>query len=65
MTGLWTETWDTTQATGQINRLPLQVRVRLVLRQGSRSKSGDGRGTLKFQTAVSIPMQQPLSFAIQ
>lgn len=64
-TGLWTETWDTTQATGQTNRLPLQVRVRLVLRQGQRSKSGEGRGTLKFQTTVSIPIQQPLSFAIQ
>lgn len=64
-TSLWTETWDTTQATGQVNRMPLQVRVRLVLRQGTRGKSGDGRGTLKFQTTVSIPMQQPLSFAIQ
>jgi general secretion pathway protein J len=64
-TGLWTETWDTTQATGQTNRMPLQVRIRLVLKQGSRSSTDRGRGTLKFQTTVSLPIQQPLSFAIQ
>lgn len=66
-TSLWTETWDTTQATGQANRMPLQVRVRLVLKQGSRSASSrdSGRGTLKFETTVSVPIQQPLSFAVQ
>jgi general secretion pathway protein J len=64
-TGLWTETWDTTQATGQTNRMPLQVRIRMVLKQGSRTTSDRGRGTLKFETTVSIPMQQPLSFAVQ
>lgn len=64
-TGLWTENWDTTQAIGQANRLPLQVRIRLVMRQGKRSGSDQGRGTLKFQTTVTVPMQQPLAFAIQ
>lgn len=64
-TSLWTETWDTTQATGQTNRLPVQVRIRLVLKQGTRSKSDTGRGTLKFETTVSLPIQQPLSFAVQ
>jgi general secretion pathway protein J len=64
-TSLWTETWDTTQATGQANRMPLQVRIRLVLKQGSRTTSDRGRGTLKFETTVSIPIQQPLSFAVQ
>jgi general secretion pathway protein J len=64
-TGLWTENWDTTQAIGQTNRLPLQVRIRLVMKQGRRSSSDQGRGTLKFQTTVTIPIQQPLAFAIQ
>jgi general secretion pathway protein J len=64
-TGLWTETWDTTQATGQTNRMPLQVRIRLVLKQGSRKTSDRGRDTLKFETTVAIPLQQPLNFAIQ
>jgi general secretion pathway protein J len=64
-TSLWTENWDTTQATGQTNRLPLQVRIRLVLKQGARSTSDSGRGTLKFVTTVAIPIQQPLMFATQ
>jgi general secretion pathway protein J len=65
MTSLWTENWDTTQATGQLNRLPVEVRIRLVLKQGTRTSSDSGRGTLKFGTTVSIPIQQPLSFAVQ
>jgi len=64
-TSLWTETWDTTQATGQVNRLPLQVRIRLVLKQGSRTTSDRSRNTLKFATTVALPIQQPLSFATQ
>jgi general secretion pathway protein J len=64
-TGLWTENWDTTQATGQTNRMPLQVRIRLVMKQGRRRASDEARGTLKFQTTVTLPIQQPLAFAIQ
>jgi general secretion pathway protein J len=30
LTGQWTETWDSSQAAGQLNRLPLQVRIVLV-----------------------------------
>ena len=38
LTGQWVETWDSTQVTGQPNRLPLEVRVRLVLKGvGARS----------------------------
>jgi general secretion pathway protein J len=62
-TGLWTETWDTTQATGQPNRLPLQVRVTLVLRGGARSSADVGRGMLRFVTTVVLPIQSPLGFA--
>lgn len=62
-TSLWTETWDTTQAAAQPNRLPLQVRVTLVLRGGSRSAEDRGRGMLRFVTTVTLPIQQPLNFA--
>jgi general secretion pathway protein J len=62
-TSLWTETWDTTQAAGQPNRLPLQVRVTLVLRGGERTASDRGRGMLRFVTTVTLPIQQPLNFA--
>lgn len=58
MSGLWVETWDTTQAiTGQPNRLPLQVKVTLVL------KGGAGGKTVPFVTKIPVAMQSPLSFA--
>jgi general secretion pathway protein J len=64
-TSQWLDTWDTTQATGQQNRMPLQVRITLVLNGGRRSAAGRLRGALRFETTVAIPIQQPLSFAIQ
>lgn len=65
MTGLWTETWDTRQTTGQPNRLPLQVRITLILNGGRRSAAARGKNPLKFTTKVHIPVNQALSFAIQ
>jgi general secretion pathway protein J len=57
-TGMWTETWDTTQALMQQNRMPLSVRINLVLK-------GVPNGTPStFTTKVMLPMQQPLSFGI-
>ncbi len=62
-TGEWQETWDTTQSTGQLDRLPLQVRVILVLNQGARSGAGRSRGTIRLVTKVGLPMLAPLTFA--
>lgn len=60
MSGLWVDTWDTRQAiTGQPNRLPLQVKVNLVL------KDGMGGKTIPFVTKIPIAMQAPLSFAVR
>ena len=39
-TGLWTETWDTTQATGQLGRLPFEVKISLVLKGGVGGQAG-------------------------
>jgi general secretion pathway protein J len=61
--GQWQETWDTTQSTGQPDRLPLQVRVILVLNGGSRAAAERGRGTIRLVTKVALPMLQPLTFA--
>ena len=58
MTGLWQETWDTTQATGQLMRMPLQVKITLVLRDGP------GGQNIPFVERVSLEMHDPLSFAI-
>jgi general secretion pathway protein J len=63
ISGEWLENWDTTQAIGQANRMPLQVRVILVLNEGSRSSSDRGRGTVRFATKVTLPIRNPLSFA--
>jgi len=62
-TGQWQETWDTTQTTGQPDRLPLQVRVILVLNGGSRAASDRGRGTIRLVTKVGLNILQPLTFA--
>jgi len=62
--GQWQDTWDTTQTTGQPDRLPLQVRIILVLNGGQRSSSDSGgRKTIRLVTKVGLPMLQPLTFA--
>jgi general secretion pathway protein J len=55
----WTETWDTIQPTAQFNRLPLEVRITLTLKNASAS----GLEPV-YTTKVMLPMQQPLSFGI-
>jgi general secretion pathway protein J len=62
-TGQWQESWDTTQTTGQPDRLPLQVRVILVLNGGRRSSAERGRSTIRLVTKVGLNMLQPLTFA--
>ncbi len=62
-TGQWQESWDTTQTTGQLDRLPLQVRIILVLNGGSRASSQSGRGKVRLVTKVGLNILQPLTFA--
>jgi general secretion pathway protein J len=57
-TGLWTDSWDSSQATGQPGRLPLQIKITLVLNGGA-----DGK-PVTFVTKVPMPMQLPLNFAL-
>lgn len=58
MTSQWVESWDSTQVSGQPNRLPLAVSVRIVLK-------GIGEGPpFAYETKVFLPIQQPLSFGI-
>jgi general secretion pathway protein J len=58
LTGQWLDNWDTTQLTGQLNRLPLEVKLTLVLKPVKNSPP------FRFVTKFMIPMQQPLSFGI-
>lgn len=57
-TAQWLEQWDTQQITGQPQRLPLEVKVTLVL------KGVPNGPPYAFTTKVFIPIQQPLSFGI-
>jgi general secretion pathway protein J len=64
-TGLWTDKWDSTQALAQHNQLPLQVRILLVLREGTRSDSERSRQPLRFITKVALAMRDPLTFGVE
>lgn len=64
-TGMWAETWDSNDLLTHPNQLPVFVHVVLVLNGGKRSFLGRSQGTLRFETKVPIPMNQPLSFAIE
>lgn len=55
----WTETWDTTQAAMQTNRLPLQVRITLTV-PNPRGKDRE----LVYGTRVSLPMQFAINHAV-
>jgi general secretion pathway protein J len=63
LSGQWQETWDTTQTTGQPDRLPMQVRVILVLNNGRRSAADHERGKIRLVTKVPLAMLSPLTFA--
>jgi general secretion pathway protein J len=57
LTGQWVESWDSTQATGQLDRLPSQVRVEFWLRR-------EDQEPLQMITKVALPMQAPLTFGL-
>ena len=66
MTGRqWTETWDSTQSLGQGKRLPLQVRIILVLKGGVRNRGGGGRQTVRLVSKIPIQVPKALTFATQ
>ncbi|HEY8077030.1 MAG TPA: type II secretion system protein GspJ, partial [Labilithrix sp.] len=58
-TGIWVESWDTTNLTSQPNRLPIEVKITLVLK----GVHADDK-PYRFVTKAMIPIQQPLSFGI-
>lgn len=59
MNGMWTESWDTTSAAGQPNRLPLQVEIYLVL------KGGPAGDPIRLRSKTALSMLQPLAFALK
>lgn len=65
MTGLWTDEWDSREAIKQQDRIPLQVKVTLILNGGTRASEDHAQGTLTFATKVGLPIQLPLTFALK
>jgi general secretion pathway protein J len=64
-TALWSEKWDSTQPLGQHNRLPLQVRVSLMLKGGARQSAEQRAQPLRFVTKISLAMRDPLTFGVE
>ena len=62
ITGEWLETWDSTQAADQFNRVPYQIRITLVMHGGARESPNSERKPIRFVTTVSLPIQNPLLF---
>jgi general secretion pathway protein J len=62
LTSEWLETWDTTQTTGEPNRLPMQIKVTLVLNGGRRKAEDRAPEPIRFVSKVTIPIQHALNF---
>jgi general secretion pathway protein J len=58
LTSQWVETWDTTQALGQQNRLPIEIRLTLVMKHVPVGVAAT------YTTKFMMPMQAPLTFGI-
>lgn len=65
MLGDWVEEWDSTQSLGKFERLPWQIKITLVLNGGGRISEDSSQSTVIFDTKVSLPIQGPLTFALQ
>lgn len=65
LSGRWREEWDSTSVVGEQGRLPLQVKITLVLNGGARSSSDSGRGRIHLVTKVMLPIRDVLDFALK
>ncbi len=54
----WTDTWDSSMTNMHFGRIPLEVRVTLVLKERPPSKR------VRLTTKFMLPLQQPLSFGV-
>lgn len=54
--GQWIETWDSTQAAQQLNRLPIEIRISLTL------KAVKNTPEFKYTTKILVPVTQALTF---
>lgn len=59
VTSQWVETWDTTQTTGQLNRLPIEVKIMLSVKGVKKDDE-----PFKYITKFMVPTTQALTFGI-
>ncbi len=65
MSGMWREEWDSTSIVGEAGRLPLQVKITLVLKGGERRDANSSLGTIRLVSKVPLPIQNILNFAMK
>lgn len=56
----WKDSWDTTQATGEVGRLPPRVRITLTLNERDRSRVSER----VYRTETPVMMTDPLRFGL-
>lgn len=59
LSGLWTDSWDSSSTAAQFGRMPLQVEIKLVM------KGGPAGEPIRLSTKTPIMMLQPLAFALK
>ena len=59
LTGLWTDSWDSTSTAAQFGRMPLQVEIKLVM------KGGPAGEPIRLATKTPIQIPIPLAFALK
>jgi general secretion pathway protein J len=59
VTNEWIDSWDSTQPGAQLGRLPSQVWIVIGVAGGPAGQ------TIRFETKATIPIQQPLMWAVQ
>jgi len=65
LTGVWREEWDSTSVVGEKGRLPVQVKVVLVLNGAARSFENGSRGKIRLVSKIPLLIQDPLNFALK
>lgn len=65
LTGQWREEWDSTSVIGEKGRLPVQVKVTLVLNGAARTRDDGSRGKIRLVSKIPLMIQDPLDFALK
>lgn len=65
LSGMWRDEWDSTSIVGEKGRLPRQIKIILVMNNGQRSAGSSNKQKIRLVSKVSLPMRDPLTFAVR